>query len=218
MKMNEGNIHLIRAKQRERRDRSGPSSPAAVKIDTATTAAVEINTETAAVNCAATAAAVEIDATASAADADAVFDAKIAVAEHAYRLALTGILSQHPVLANVGGRLIDLEVKAKIQVARRRAFTHGRGFIKSLYAAVDNGFVKLSKLEYRHDRLKMGRTDLLETIVRERNQEPEIKSLQEKVSVIEEKINQIDGKMDDFSDKLEGVIRSFEGENNDKLY
>ncbi|CAL2235358.1 unnamed protein product [Prunus armeniaca] len=126
MKMNEGNIHLIRAKQRERRDRSGPSSPAAVKIDTATTAAVEINTETAAVNCAATAAAVEIDATASAADADAVFDAKIAVAEHAYRLALTGILSQHPVLANVGGRLIDLEVKAKIQVARRRAFTHGR--------------------------------------------------------------------------------------------
>lgn len=78
--------------------------------------------------------------------------------------------------------------------------------------------MKLSKLEYRHDRLKMGRTDLLETIVRERNQEPEIKSLQEKVSVIEEKINQIDGKMDDFSDKLEGVIRSFEGENNDKLY
>lgn len=75
---------------------------------------------------------------------------KSAVAEHAYRLALTGILSQHPVLANVGGRLIDLEVKAKIQVARRRAFTHGRGFIKSLYAAVDN--VNLSGIHWTTDR------------------------------------------------------------------
>lgn len=82
-------LNEFQAKQHERRDRSGPSSPAAVEIDTATTAAaVEIH--------AATTAAIEIDtATADAADADVVkvFDAKLAVTEHAYRLKLTNSFS-----------------------------------------------------------------------------------------------------------------------------